>query len=150
MSRINKKCILCNKEFNVKLYRKETAHYCSKKCYETRNPPKKFSCLFCKKEFSDYGKRLRIYCSRSCANKANFNLRSEPKHMNNFRKFWERRGIINQCERCGYKECIKILGLHHKDRNPKNNKRDNLEVLCPNCHSLEHQKHIIHGSKVKN
>jgi len=28
------------------------------------------------------------------------------------------------------------LELEHKDGNPKNNKRDNLELLCPNCHAL--------------
>jgi 5-methylcytosine-specific restriction endonuclease McrA len=22
---------------------------------------------------------------------------------------------------------------------------ENLEVLCPNCHSIEHAKHICHG-----
>lgn len=25
--------------------------------------------------------------------------------------------------------------LHHKDGNKLNNSRDNLEILCPNCHS---------------
>lgn len=27
------------------------------------------------------------------------------------------------------------LELHHIDCNPKNNKRENLTILCPNCHS---------------
>lgn len=26
--------------------------------------------------------------------------------------------------------------IHHKDGNRKNNKRENVELLCPNCHSL--------------
>lgn len=43
------------------------------------------------------------------------------------------------CERCGTSEWIGVklsLQLHHKDGNCYNNKLDNLEILCPNCHSL--------------
>ena len=42
------------------------------------------------------------------------------------------------CERCGYKEEPGILQMHHKDRDTANNTLDNLELLCPNCHALEH------------
>lgn len=28
------------------------------------------------------------------------------------------------------------LEVHHKDGNKRNNKLENLEILCPNCHSL--------------
>ena len=28
------------------------------------------------------------------------------------------------------------LEIHHKDGNYLNNNEDNLELLCPNCHSL--------------
>lgn len=57
------------------------------------------------------------------------------------------RGMLVSCERCSYNENIQILGVHHKDRNRKNNDLSNLEVLCPNCHSLEHMKHLPHGFK---
>lgn len=46
----------------------------------------------------------------------------------------------NKCERCGLTEWLGHpipLELHHKDGNHYNNKLDNLEILCPNCHSLE-------------
>lgn len=45
----------------------------------------------------------------------------------------------NCCARCGISEWqgFKIcLELEHKDGNNENNDRDNLEALCPNCHSL--------------
>jgi len=42
-----------------------------------------------------------------------------------------------KCERCGYNKS-KILQVHHKDRNPKNNDFKNLEIICPNCHSEDH------------
>jgi predicted HNH restriction endonuclease len=28
------------------------------------------------------------------------------------------------------------LEIHHKDGSKKNNSEDNLDLLCPNCHSL--------------
>lgn len=44
-----------------------------------------------------------------------------------------------KCNRCGISEWLgeKIsLELEHKDGNHHNNNRENLEILCPNCHSL--------------
>lgn len=47
----------------------------------------------------------------------------------------------NSCQKCGWGE-INIhtgnvpLALHHIDGNSKNNREENLELLCPNCHSL--------------
>jgi 5-methylcytosine-specific restriction endonuclease McrA len=29
------------------------------------------------------------------------------------------------------------LELHHKDRNHFNNDLNNLQILCPNCHSIQ-------------
>lgn len=45
----------------------------------------------------------------------------------------------NKCNRCELDTWLEeplVLELEHKDGNSKNNKRDNLEGLCPNCHSL--------------
>ena len=44
-----------------------------------------------------------------------------------------------KCNRCGISEwlgCKITLELEHKDGNHYNNERHNLEILCPNCHSL--------------
>jgi len=44
-----------------------------------------------------------------------------------------------KCFNCGldkWLECDLVLELEHKDGNNKNNQRDNLIALCPNCHSL--------------
>ena len=46
-----------------------------------------------------------------------------------------------KCEKCGWGE-INIftnrvpLQIHHIDGNSENNVESNLQVLCPNCHSL--------------
>jgi len=45
----------------------------------------------------------------------------------------------NKCNKCGLDEWLGqdlVLELEHKDGNNKNNNRDNLEMICPNCHSL--------------
>lgn len=44
----------------------------------------------------------------------------------------------NKCERCGYDKYPDILEVHHKDRIRKNGESENLELLCPNCHTEEH------------
>lgn len=53
---------------------------------------------------------------------------------------WWREHLIStvgKCERCGYSDA-RALDLHHVDRDRKNNVRENLELLCKNCHAIEH------------
>jgi len=45
------------------------------------------------------------------------------------------------CNKCGITN-KKVLLVHHKDRNRKNNNIDNLEILCRNCHTLEHYEEV--------
>ncbi|MCK9596246.1 HNH endonuclease [Candidatus Pacearchaeota archaeon] len=42
----------------------------------------------------------------------------------------------SNCKRTTWLKCQIPLELHHKDGNSKNNKIDNLTLLCPNCHSM--------------
>ena len=141
-------CKQCSNEFSHISSRANMAKYCSRKCYY-RSMINKGSivliCHHCEKKFngspSDIGKRK--YCSKACVNKENKKT-FKPK-FSTVRKTMISRGMIKKCNRCGYEDEISILGVHHKDRNRNNNEIDNLEVLCPNCHSLEHLKHISHG-----
>ena len=44
----------------------------------------------------------------------------------------------HQCERCGLTKWLEQpikLEIHHKNGDRSNNELDNLEILCPNCHS---------------
>lgn len=49
---------------------------------------------------------------------------------------------IKKCEKCGFDNEPRILVIHHKNQNRKNNFPDNLIVLCPTCHALEHMRYI--------
>lgn len=47
----------------------------------------------------------------------------------------------NKCEKCGWSEVNQFtekspLQIHHLDGKASNNRPENLQVLCPNCHSL--------------
>jgi len=50
-----------------------------------------------------------------------------------------RRKIIerdnNSCQGCGGAD---RLAVHHKNRNPENNRASNLTTLCISCHAVEH------------
>jgi len=54
------------------------------------------------------------------------------------------------CEVCNNKEWLGEsiwLEIHHKDSNNKNNKRDNLIIVCPNCHSIIDKNYRFRGRK---
>lgn len=47
-------------------------------------------------------------------------------------------GFIQRCNRCkteSWMEQPLVLTIHHKNGNNVDNRKDNLEFLCPNCHS---------------
>jgi hypothetical protein len=58
------------------------------------------------------------------------------------RREQERRDKLgNACMVCGYCEHPEILIIHHIDHDRENNSRDNLLLVCPNCH------HLLHNSR---
>lgn len=45
----------------------------------------------------------------------------------------------DHCQRCGFEpEHVAQMDVHHKDRNHGNDSPENLELICSNCHRLEH------------
>jgi len=50
----------------------------------------------------------------------------------------EREYICSECGCNDWRGKYIKLQIHHKDHNKNNNKLDNLEYLCPNCHSQKH------------
>jgi len=58
------KCLICGKEFEHWAGRK--AKYCSRECWNKRNPKVLEECLYCGKEFWSYKRENRKYCSKKC------------------------------------------------------------------------------------
>jgi hypothetical protein len=58
----------------------------------------------------------------------------------------------HSCSICGWNEINTLtnkvpLEIHHKDGNYKNNQINNLQVLCPNCHSLTNTHRNLNKGK---
>ena len=143
-TQIKTNCQICGKEFEHISSRCNKAKYCSRRCYHKAQYLKgsvEYICRHCSKRFRGSPSHKRKYCSKACVNKAGREI-WKPR-FSTVRKTMVRRKMINECARCGFKTFPKILGIHHKDRNRLNNELNNLEVLCPNCHSIEHAKHIV-------
>jgi len=126
--------------------------YCSNKCYLTRNEII-VKCLNCGAKLQyDKRKRKKKYCNGNCLKEYRYKKYIEdwknglesgmckfdmnPK----IRKYISEK-YNNSCCKCGWHEVnIKTgktpLQMEHIDGNYKNNKEANLELLCPNCHSL--------------
>lgn len=56
---------------------------------------------------------------------------------------------INKCEKCGCEDSL-VLELHHKNRNHFDNRLENLEILCANCHRKEHRENDYLYPKIQN
>ncbi len=127
-----------------------------------RGTAKTSRCLFCGKEFIKYQSSTNKFCSCDC---------SAKYRAKEYIDKWKL-GIISgtvcydcsdrirnyllqknhyKCEKCGWGEVNSAtnrvpLQIHHIDGNSENNAESNLQVLCPNCHSLTEN----FGSRNKN
>jgi len=58
----------------------------------------------------------------------------------------------HKCSKCGWDKINPITGkrplqVNHIDGDSSNSKKENLEVLCPNCHSLTHNYGSLNRGK---
>jgi very-short-patch-repair endonuclease len=86
-SRVKKNCKACGKEYECHTCRKNLSIYCSKECWNHRNPKIEIICAFCKKVFCDYKSNNKKFCSNSCRYK-NYKEFYHPsdKHRDNISK----------------------------------------------------------------
>lgn len=123
--------------------------FCSVDCNNKSKIRSKIcSCAQCGKEvtktFSAIARSQNgnIFCNRVCATIFNNTWYKSGKNNANYkhgRTGYRNKVEIIACNRCGYNQHPSILEVHHKDRNRENNTEENLEVLCPNCHTVEHR-----------
>jgi len=146
-------CTICGKERNVKQSHLERGwgKYCSKKCqFEGQKNGKWLTCDYCDTEIyrrpKDYKKSKsgNFFCSRAChCAWENENVRCGANAPNwrageyVYRLILKRTETKEECRRCGTND-KRVLVVHHKDRNRKNNALENLEWLCRNCHAIVH------------
>jgi hypothetical protein len=154
-------CENCGNIFRARL--KEERKYCSQSCAASINNikfPKKIKFIFIdrpnnkkikistQKYCLNCGKKARKkYCSSNCQHE--YQQKEIIKKIENgdttlnFRHY--KKYLIqkygNKCMKCGWNEINPISGLipiqlEHKDGNSENHNLNNLELLCPNCHSL--------------
>lgn len=140
--RAQKTCAVCGAAFSVIRFRKDTAKHCSKKCYYkamNKCGTVELTCSVCGTTFRRppyRAKYKRPCCSIKC--RGLLQRTEQPGSAATARNWLARRGFFLVCNRCGYDSHPEILVIHHRDRNRKNNAVENLEILCPNCHAVEH------------
>jgi hypothetical protein len=146
-------------------YEKRHNKFCSSTCsanfhnrarYETKLANRALkslkACAICNNDFFS-SKSTQKCCSRSCdaqyKRKSYIDLWLEGSECGYGKNFLLSNYIRNylldlanhQCTKCGWREINPVtqkvpLEINHKDGNPANAHVSNLEVVCPNCHSL--------------
>lgn len=133
-------CLACGEQFFVKPYRASTARFCSRPCYDKiRKQVVTLTCAVCAKPFQRSPSKVlyeRSVCSNAC--RGVLKRTEKPGSAKSYRRWLERRGLLMRCEKCGYDAHPEILVAHHRNRDRSVNDFDNLAILCPNCHALEH------------
>lgn len=123
-------CLNCGKEYNV--YKSSKSKFCSNKCHV-------------KFEYKQYIERWK--CGEESGLRGEYGISLHIR-----RYLFEKYNC--RCQICGWNEKNPFTGnvpleVHHIDGDYTNNKEDNLQLLCPNCHSLTEafKNHNISGRK---
>ena len=120
-----------NNKPTKKSYKRYKGKYCLNCNKELKNG-KKYCCPSCQKEYQ---------YKLSVENWKNGTVVHEEKQISNTIRRYLFEKYDNKCCKCGWGIINPFtnkvpLEVHHKDGNYKNNDEENLELLCPNCHSL--------------
>lgn len=149
---IRRTCVYCGKEFSTKQFfiDKGQGKYCSRDCaYAHRKKGKECTCAVCgKKTYKtmtqlERSKSRKYFCSKGCQTVWRNTQFVGEKHANwkdgnyAYKSVLSRAGIAPVCIMCGNTDS-RVMAVHHRDENRKNNKVENLVWICHNCHHLVH------------
>lgn len=146
------KCLICSKVFstqvNIKKQRKTCSDVCAKELTALSTRKIKNKCLNC----GDLTKNIK-YCSNKCQTIYQRNsyidrwkrglekgYTGRTKSISKYIRRYLLEKYNNSCSKCGWndkhpKDDLPLVEINHIDGNAENCSEDNLEVLCPNCHS---------------
>jgi hypothetical protein len=136
--------VFCSRSCSAKFNNSE--RYGTPKRKKKVYPKKKYPCLrcsdpsyaeFCQKCYLEI--RYENFVSMWEAGNID-GLNSQGKPRSFIRRYYFEK-FDGKCQKCGWGETNHHTGniplnLHHVDGNWRNNTKDNIELLCPNCHSL--------------
>ena len=149
----NVKCLICGKEFYVKPSHQKLGwgKYCSAFCRtKSQLNGKTVQCFICDKNVYRSLKDLRssksqkFFCGKKCQTIwRNSVLYSGINHVNwkhgksAYRRILRSTGKKEICTLCRIDD-VRIIIVHHIDKDRENNTIENLIWLCQNCHYLVH------------
>ncbi len=154
-----KPCGICGKIFlaNPAEERRGNSKYCSRKCSginkqrqcedKRKNRQHNKKCAYCGKSFyakesrNKHGFRFCCRLHKDLAQRIGGIKEIQPPHYGDEQKDYRAiafRVYPKKCNRCSFDKHSAAIVVHHKDRNRENNDIQNLEVLCANCHAIEH------------
>lgn len=144
------KCDYCDTEFSRQksLYKSEH-HGCTRLCISFLKETKvKLKCSHCSSEIIKKRANLansihsKYFCDRECKEAGQRYIKEiQPDHYGTGEANYRERALKEygaKCNRCDYSENIAAIVVHHINHNRKDNSLGNLEVLCANCHAIEH------------
>ena len=149
-------CANCNTAIKVVKSELKQNNFCSRSCSASYfNKFRKVTklCIQCKSEIiTRYGKLNRLFCSKMCASQYKKQSKIQDwlsgktsgsgvggclQFVRNY--MLEQAGY--KCSQCGWAETNQYsntipIEIDHINGDYKNNRPENLRVLCPNCHAL--------------
>lgn len=130
------KCISCGSDFECSIHTSKNKRFC-KNCRKTKQPLEK---------------RLTMdeWYKKWISGEITGSLKSNGHYSPIVRRYLMSK-YNNSCQECGWSKINPAtqtipLEIHHIDGDFSNNRPENLQLLCPNCHSLTEN----YGSRNKN
>lgn len=153
-------CIVCGHQFEQHFYRASSSKYCSRECWQKRNPPDNKTCEYCKKPFTTYQRKQR-FCSQSCAGhqipgrafKDGKSMLRERARLSYQLREW-REAVFKRdnytCQKCGKTGELHAHHVRPFSEHPELRFNvDNGITYCIDCHGIIHNTSFLPNRRPK-